>query len=61
METMVAWMVPNITPIDDYSDGWKNGTNSMQEKIYHKGQIELISMPTMLLTDWLQLTANTTG
>ncbi len=61
METTVAWMVGNIHPTNGKGEGWKNGTNGHHERVYHEGNIELNSMPTMLLSDWLQLTANSTA
>ncbi len=55
METMVAWMVGNISPTNQTGEGWKHGQHDTQKHIFHEGHVELNSMPTMLLSEWLQI------
>ena len=57
-------MVPDIKIAERVGgqNGWVNGTVGTREQIFYEGAaIELNSMPTMMLNDWLRLTANNTA
>ena len=60
METMVAWMVGNITMTNNTGSGWTNGTNGANEELHYNGLEVLQSMPLMKLADWVQVTAHDT-
>ena len=60
METMVAWMVGNITATNSTGTSWMISTNGIHEYLYYDGHELLNSMPTMKLGDWVQLIAEST-